>query len=173
MVAFNCQASLVITNQRIFTPDLNEHGTVFGGKILSVVDNSSSVAAMRLTRQTVVTATLDHIAFCHPFTLTQSMCAESYITGFGKRSIEVFTKIIGEDLTTSARFIGFHCFTTFVVPDATYEIPYTTLTTTTAEQQALSAGYAQRQAQRKQDRQNQQVLRQQINVDLPWDPHQG
>lgn len=173
MSAFNCQASLVITNQRIFTPDLNEHGTVFGGKILSVVDNSSSVSAMRLTRQTVVTATLDHIAFRHPFTLTQSMCAESYITGFGKRSIEVFTKIIGEDLTTSERFIGFHCFTTFVVPDANYEIPYTTLITTTEEQRALSTGYEQRQAQRKLERQSQQDLLQAINVDLPWDSNQG
>ncbi|MDR3191155.1 MAG: acyl-CoA thioesterase [Lactobacillaceae bacterium] len=148
MSEMHINASLVILNHRVMVPDLNEHHTVFGGQILSLVDSSASVSAMRAARQTVVTGTIDHINFLQPFDLRHAMSVESYVTGIGKRSIEVFTKIIGEDLQTGERFLGFYAFTTFVVQAAEFTNVDTQLLTDTHEQAQLVASYAKRKQQR-------------------------
>lgn len=73
----SCNATLIVTSHRVFQPDLNEHQSVFGGKILSLVDDSASVAAVRLTHKTVVTASFDHVSFLKPFRLDDSMSLEA------------------------------------------------------------------------------------------------
>ena len=105
----NCNETLAVSLHRVFNADLNEHGTVFGGRILELVDGEASVAAMRVTRSTVVTAAMDHVQFLKPFHLQDSMCMEAYVTGVGHRSLEVFVKVIGEHLMTGERFVGFSC----------------------------------------------------------------
>lgn len=113
----NCNETLAVSLHRVFNADLNEHGTVFGGRILELVDGEASVAAMRVTRSTVVTAAMDHVQFLKPFQLQDSMCMEAYVTGVGHRSLEVFVKVIGEHLMTGERFVGFSCFMTYVIQD--------------------------------------------------------
>ena len=47
MTAINCQQTRIETTHRILNGDLNEHGTLFGGRLLEAVDAEASVAAMR------------------------------------------------------------------------------------------------------------------------------
>ena len=50
MTAINCQQTRIETTHRILNGDLNEHGTLFGGRLLEAVDAEASVAAMRVAR---------------------------------------------------------------------------------------------------------------------------
>lgn len=164
----SCNATLIVTSHRVFQPDLNEHETVFGGKILSLVDDSASVAAVRLTHKTVVTASFDHVSFLKPFHLDDSMCLEAYVSGTGTRSLEVFVKIIGENLTTGERFVGFTCFITYVIEDATSTNPLPPMKPVTDEQRYICDGYAKRHAQRKERRNEQTDLNAHVSVESPW-----
>ncbi|MBB1080350.1 acyl-CoA thioesterase [Limosilactobacillus sp. STM2_1] len=168
MDAIKCNDTLAISIHRVRNSDLNEHGTVYGGRTLELIDGQASVAAMRVARTTVATASMDHIQFLQPFDLQDSMCMEAYVTGFGRRSIEVFTKVIGEHLMTGERFLGFTSFMTFVILDAEKQVDFDRLIPESAEQKALVASYSQRVADRKEQRQKQQDFLSQISITKPW-----
>lgn len=70
----NCNETLAVSLHRVFNADLNEHGTVFGGRILELVDGEASVAAMRVTRSTVVTALWTMFNFLNHFN-SKTQCA--------------------------------------------------------------------------------------------------
>ena len=110
MTAINCQQTRIETTHRILNGDLNEHGTLFGGRLLEAVDAEASVAAMRVARATLVTAAMDHVQFVKPFHLQDAMIVRAVVTGLGHRSVEVFVKVLGEHLMTGERFVGFTCF---------------------------------------------------------------
>ncbi|WP_137597665.1 acyl-CoA thioesterase [Paucilactobacillus kaifaensis] len=168
MPTINCNDTLAVACHRIFPSDLNEHGTLFGGRLLDLVDREASIAAMRVTRQTVVTATIDHVAFVAPFKSQDSMCLEAYVTGFGSRSIEVFAKVTGEHLTTGERFLGSTCFMTFVIDDPNSNIKFNEVIPNNSEQSAICFGYNDRVSQRKQLRKQNQLNMQNINIGFPW-----
>lgn len=163
----SCNATLIVTSHRVFQPDLNEHQTVFGGKILSLVDDSASVAAVRLTHATVVTASFDHVDFLQPFHLDDSMCLEAYVSGTGRRSLEVFVKIIGENLTTGERFLGFTCFITYVL-DKPRDSDLPIVKPLTDEQRYICAGYLERYQERRERRLKQKTLTEHVSLDSPW-----
>lgn len=164
-----CNDTLSVSIHRVFNADLNEHGTVFGGRILELVDGEASVAAMRVTRATVVTAAMDHVQFLKPFQLQDSMCMEAYVTGIGHRSLEVFVKVIGEHLHTGERFLGFTCLMTYVIQDPTKHVYYDQVIANNAEQQALIAGYERRRHHRAENRQYQRQMLKSITIDKPWE----
>ncbi|WP_434737609.1 acyl-CoA thioesterase [Limosilactobacillus sp.] len=164
----NCDDTLSVSLHRVFNADLNEHGTVFGGQILKLVDGEASVAAMRVTRTTVVTAAMDHVQFLRPFKLQDSMCMEAYVTGVGRRSLEVFVKVIGEHLMTGERFVGFTCFMTYVIQDPDQRIKYDRVVPQTDEQRAMVEGYETRRLHRKENRQRQKTIVAAITKQKPW-----
>lgn len=166
--SITCNETLAISAHRIFPDELNEHGTLFGGITLNIVDREASLAAMDVARQTVVTAKLDHVNFIAPFQLHNSMNLEAYVTGMGHRSIEVFAKIIGKDLTTGQTFLGFTCFATFVIEDQLAQVKYNRVIPQTEEQQAMCAGYEQRVQERRQERQLFQKQLDTITTNKPW-----
>ncbi|WP_375663914.1 acyl-CoA thioesterase, partial [Bartonella sp. CL63NXGY] len=131
--------------------DLNAHATVFRGQILKIVDGEASVTAMRVARTTVVTAAMDHVQFLHPFKLQDSMCMESYVTGIGNRSLEVFVKVVGEHLMTGERFLGFTCFLTYVIQDPNKRVKYDKVIAENDEQASLIAGYDLRRQYRREN----------------------
>lgn len=164
----NCNDTLAVSSHRVFNGDLNEHGTVFGGRILELVDGEASIAAMRVARTTVVTASMDHVQFLKPFKLQDSMCMEAYVTGVGHRSLEVFAKVIGEHLMTGERFLGFTCFMTYVIQDPHKTVPFTGVSAQTEEQRAILAGYEDRRNDRKSERQRGQQLIGDVSLTFPW-----
>ncbi|MQS98091.1 acyl-CoA thioesterase [Companilactobacillus halodurans] len=148
MKTIKCSDTLSISNHRVFSSDLNEHDTVFGGKTLMTIDDNSSISASRVARIETVTASIDQVNFILPFKLQDSMCTESYVSGVGTRSIEVFTKIIGEHLKTGKRFLGLTCFSSFVVTDKNVVLP--TVVPDTDEAEFVCSGYNDRQSERLQ-----------------------
>lgn len=167
MKELTCNQTLAITSHRVIANDLNEHETVYGGRLLEMLDGTASISVSRLCRSLSVTAAIDNLNFIAPFKLQDSFCIESYVTGVGKRSIEVFVKIIGEHIETGERFLGLTAFLTFVVTKKNVELP--AITPVTAEQEALCSTYPDRQKQRQLNRITQAQLIKNINLNLPWD----
>ena len=166
MKSLKVSQTLSVCNHRVFSSDLNEHDTVFGGKILAIIDDNSSIPASRVARIETVTASVDQVNFILPFRLQDSMCTESYVSGVGKRSIEVFTKIIGEHLKTGERFLGLTCFSSFVVVERGIELPE--VVPDTDEYKFVCQGYQQRQAERMEKLMRQREFNNNISLDFPW-----
>ncbi|MCO8300371.1 acyl-CoA thioesterase [Limosilactobacillus fermentum] len=82
-----------------------------------MVDAEASLAAVRLAGGTVVTASMDHVQFTRPFVLGDAARTPGLCNRIGKRSIEVFAKVIVEEMATGKRTLGFSCFMTYVAID--------------------------------------------------------
>lgn len=170
MESLKVSQTLSVSNHRVFSSDLNEHATVFGGKILAAIDDNSSIPASRVARIETVTASVDQVNFILPFRLQDSMCTESYVSGVGHRSIEVFTKIIGEHLKTGERFLGLTCFSSFVVIAPEIVLPQ--IVPDRDEYRFVCQGYPARQAERMAKLKRQEQFNQQISLEFPWQDQQ-
>ncbi|UCZ52601.1 acyl-CoA thioesterase [Bacillus shivajii] len=112
-----CKDSKVIKTGRVFPQDTNNHNTLFGGKLMRDIDDVASISAARHCRKECVTASTDSVDFLHPIRQTDSVCLESYVTSTGTSSMEVFVKVIAEDLLTGNRRLAATSFLTFVALD--------------------------------------------------------
>lgn len=101
----------------VLPPDTNHHGTMFGGKVMAYIDDVAAISATRHARMPVVTASTDSVDFLYPIRNGQSVCLESFVTWTHKTSIEVFVKVIAEDMLTGERNICATSFLTFVAVD--------------------------------------------------------
>ncbi|MCC7666484.1 acyl-CoA thioesterase [Liquorilactobacillus satsumensis] len=162
----NCAQTLAVTSHRVITNDLNEHETVYGGKLLEMLDGTASISASRFCKTQTVTAAVDQFKFIAPFKLNDSFCIESFVSGSGKRSLEVFAKIIGEHLTTGQRFLGATAFLTFVVLKKEIKLP--PLVPQTPEEISVCQAYSVRQALRKQQLQQAKSFNQQLELQPRW-----
>jgi acyl-CoA hydrolase len=158
-----CNQTRVVTTHRVMSADLNEHETMFGGKLLAMVDAEASLAAVRLTKGTVVTASMDHVQFAKPFVLGDAAELQAYVTGIGKRSIEVFAKVIDEEMATGKRSLGFTCFMTYVAIDEAADFSDYRLVGEDSEQVFLMETYVNRRARRTEERQNMKMVRDHIS----------
>ncbi|GAW64957.1 acyl-CoA thioesterase [Ligilactobacillus acidipiscis] len=162
-----CRQTLAVTSHRVLTGDLNEHETVYGGRLLEMLDGTASISASRLAKSVSVTASMDQTNFIAPFGLQDSFCIETYVSGCGKRSIEVFAKIIGEHLQTGERYIGLTSFLTFVVTDKSVSLRK--IIPETAEEKMINAGYEKRQENRISSLRTQKEFNSSLSSDYPWD----
>ncbi len=112
-----CKESRVIRTSRVFPNDVNNHNTLFGGRLMSDLDQIASISAARHSRRECVTASTDSVDFLHPIRPTDSVCFESYVTWTGTSSMEVFVKIIAEDLKSGESKMAATALLTFVALD--------------------------------------------------------
>lgn len=112
-----CRESRVMRTSRIFPNDVNNHNTLFGGRLMNHLDQVASTSAARHSRRECVTASADSIDFLHPVRTTDSVCFESYVTWAGNSSMEVFIKMIAEDLKSGECKIAATAMLTFVALD--------------------------------------------------------
>lgn len=170
MEAKYCKESRVIRTSRIFPNDVNNHNTLFGGRLMSDVDQVASISAARHSRRECVTASTDSVDFLHPVRTTDSVCFESYVTWTGTSSMEVFVKIIAEDLKSGERKMAATALLTFValdehkrptrVPDVIPE---------TEEEKKLHETAPERARMRKERKQKSKELAAFLTVNHPWD----
>ncbi|KRN89342.1 acyl-CoA thioesterase [Ligilactobacillus ceti] len=162
-----CRQTLSVTNHRVLASDLNHHDTVYGGRLLEMLDGTASISASRAARVDTVTASLDQLNFIAPYQLEDSFCIETYVSGIGGRSLEVFAKIIGEHLDSGERYLGLTAFLTFVIPEKGIQLP--TLQPITAEEKMVCAGFSDRKAQRIANLQRQKEFQAGLSLKHPWD----
>jgi len=117
MEAKRVKESLVIKSAIVSPPDANNMGKIFGGKVMAYIDDVAGLSAMKHSRMVVVTASTDSVDFLRPISVGQAIHLESFVTWTHNTSMEVFVKVIGEDLKTGERFVGATAFLTFVALD--------------------------------------------------------
>jgi acyl-CoA hydrolase len=168
--AKTCKESRVVRTSRIFPNDLNNHKTMFGGKLMSDVDIIASISAQRHSRAEVVTASTDSVDFLHPITQKDSICFESYVTWTGNSSMEVFVKIIAENLRTAERKIAATAFLTFVALDDDFKptnVP--AIIPESDEEKKLHETGKARAEYRKIHRRNSRELASYLTTNRPWE----
>ncbi|MFC7391770.1 acyl-CoA thioesterase [Scopulibacillus cellulosilyticus] len=106
-----------VKSAHVLPPDTNHHGTMFGGKLMSYIDDIAAIAANRHARKPCVTASTDSVDFLIPIKEGSSVCLEAFVTYAHNTSMEVFVKVITEDLITGKRELCTTSFLTFVALD--------------------------------------------------------
>ncbi|MDR2889869.1 MAG: acyl-CoA thioesterase [Lachnospiraceae bacterium] len=69
--------------------DINGEGRLFGGKLLSWIDEVGGITARRHTGMKVTTAAIDHLQFKSPAFLNQLVVVTGHVTHVGNSSLEV------------------------------------------------------------------------------------
>jgi acyl-CoA hydrolase len=170
MEARTCNESRVVRTSRIFPNDVNNHNTMFGGKLMSDMDMIASISAVRHSRKECVTASTDSVDFLSPITPKDSVCFESFVTWTGTSSIEVFVKIIAENLLTGDRKIAATAFLTFVALDENGKpTPVPKVIPETEEEKKLFETGKERAEKRKEHRKSSKELANYFTTNKPWE----
>jgi acyl-CoA hydrolase len=98
--------------------DANGLGNLLGGKIMHLVDLAGAIAAMRHSRNVVVTASVDHMDFIHPVRIGQWVRLRSSVNRVFRTSMEVGVKVWVEDLIRGVQQHVSSAYLTFVAIDA-------------------------------------------------------
>lgn len=165
-----CSESLVIQTHRVFPKDLNIYGSMFGGSILSIIDDAASISVSRHCRCAAVTASTDSMDFLHPIHENHSICVETYVSGVGTRSLEVFAKVMGEVLMSGERYLAGTCFMTFVVNTETFigDFVMPGIRPVTNEEKIICAGYKKRRNNRLEQLKLNEEIANNVSFVLPW-----
>ncbi|MCF6178011.1 MAG: acyl-CoA thioesterase [Geopsychrobacter sp.] len=112
-----CRESRTTKTSMVLPPDTNNYGTMFGGKVMFHIDDIAAIAATRHARTSVVTASTDSVDFLHPVRVGQSVSLEAFVTWSNRTSVEVFVKVVSEDMLSGERTVCATSFVTFVSID--------------------------------------------------------
>ena len=164
-----CKQSRAVKASMVLPPDTNNYGTMFGGKVMSNIDDIAAIAATRHARTSVVTASTDSVDFLHPIRIGQSVCLEAFVTWAHNTSVEVFVKVVAEDMLTGERTVCATSFLTFVAMDIKGEkqmvpavIPETEL------EKFLFDGAPQREHKRLEKREQSKALAKRFGTEYFW-----
>ncbi|WP_017754488.1 acyl-CoA thioesterase [Calidifontibacillus oryziterrae] len=106
--------SRIFKSSHVLPPDTNNHGTLFGGKLMAYIDDVAALSARKHSRLNCVTASTDSIDFLKPIKVDSEVCLEAFVTWTHTTSMEVFVRVIAEDLFTGERIVCATSFLTFV-----------------------------------------------------------
>ncbi|SFL36719.1 Acyl-CoA hydrolase [Paenibacillus sp. 1_12] len=155
---------------RVFPVDVNNNNTLFGGKLMAYIDDIASIAASKHSRRSVVTASTDSVDFLLPINPSDAVSLESFVTWTGTSSMEVFVKVVTEDLKTGERNIAATSFLTFVAFDEnkkTAKVP--TVIPETEEEKQLHETAFKRAEMRKTRREESKKFAHYLITKFPWE----
>jgi acyl-CoA hydrolase len=98
-------------------PDANILGHVFGGTVLSMMDKTAAVAAIRHARNSCVTASIDRVDFREPIHVGDLIVMKASVNYVGRTSMEVGVRVEAEDMIKGVRRHTNSCYVTFVAVD--------------------------------------------------------
>lgn len=110
--------SRVEITELVMPEDANILGSVFGGRVMSLIDKAGAMVAIRHCRTIVVTASVDSIDFISPLKLGDIMSFQGRVTQAFGTSLEVCVDVFGEDPRTGVRTLTTTAFVTMVSIDA-------------------------------------------------------
>ncbi|NVB42545.1 acyl-CoA thioesterase [Pseudenhygromyxa sp. WMMC2535] len=85
--------------------DTNAHGTIFGGKILSLIDQAGAIAAHRIGVGRVVTVAMRECVFKHPVRVGDIVSCYADVLKVGKTSITVCVRVVAHRPTDVKRSV--------------------------------------------------------------------
>lgn len=170
MEAKPCSNSLSVKTTHVHPPDANIHGTLFGGTLLAHIDDLAAIAAVRHCRKPAVTASIDSVDFLAPVKVGDAIFIEAFVTWTRNTSMEVFVKVITENLVTEERKVCSTAFLTFVAIDENGRpIPVPPVYPESDYEKSLHESAAERALQRKDRREKSKTFAKEIGSDYIWD----
>ncbi|MBA2691144.1 MAG: acyl-CoA thioesterase [Rubrobacter sp.] len=152
--------SRTVKTSLVLPSDTNHFGTIFGGNVLSFVDEVAAIAAMRHSRMPVVTASMDSADFLHPIHAGEAMEVEAFVSWTARSSMEIFVRVRGEDLLSGERRTTATSFLTMVAVDEHgNSAPVPPVEPETDEQRRLMESASSRQTQRRKRKKENEARR--------------
>lgn len=105
------------TSELMMPHHANNLGHVFGGVMLSMMDKTAAIAALRHCRLNVVTASIDRVDFREPIHLGDLVVMKASVNYVGRTSMEVGVRVEAEELLSGRRRHTNSCYLTFVAVD--------------------------------------------------------
>src|SRR4029077_11460422 len=105
------------TAQLMMPQHANVLGHVFGGVVLSMMDTTAAVSAIRHARRVCVTVSVDRGDFREPIHVGDLVIMKSSVNYVGRTSMEIGVRVETENLRTGARVHTNSCYLTFVAVD--------------------------------------------------------
>jgi len=106
--------SKTIMTQTVFPNDVNNNGTLYGGRLLDWIDTIAGIVAKRHCRSSVVTASIDSLNFLNPIQQRDIVTLEGWVNYVGRTSMEIEVRVISEDPITSDTRKTCRAFLTYV-----------------------------------------------------------
>ena len=99
----NPSADWAVTLDIVFPNHANPLGTLFGGRVLELMDINASIACQRFCRQAVVTASTEPVDFRNPIYVGEIIELKSRVAWTGKTSMIVRCEVHGENPLSGER----------------------------------------------------------------------
>ncbi|GGA75165.1 acyl-CoA thioesterase [Ornithinibacillus halotolerans] len=118
MEKLSTNVSRTIQTKLVLPPDTNHLDTIFGGKVLSYIDEIAAIAAMKHSKEVVVTASIDSVNFLSSAKVGDILTLEGVVIYTGKTSMEVYVKVECENLEKGVKNLTTTSFLTMVAIDS-------------------------------------------------------
>ncbi len=112
-----CKASWVTMTELVLPNDTNNLNNLFGGRLMHWMDIAAAVSAQRHCNNVVVTVSVDNISFSQPINIGNVITIEAFVVRAFTTSMEVFIKVIAEDIPNAKKNQTHTAFFTFVAVD--------------------------------------------------------
>lgn len=109
--------SKTVTTNIVLPNDTNDHGNLFGGKLLSWMDIAAAIAAQRHSRRVVVTASVNNVSFKTPIKESSVVTIEAKVSRAFTSSMEVYIDVYVENQVSGERKKHNEAIYTFVAVD--------------------------------------------------------
>ena len=106
--------SLVEMTEIVLPEDTNARGSIFGGRVLALVDKCAAIVAMRHARSEVVTASLDSVDFRSGVHVGNVLVLSGRLNAVFGSSMEIEVEVRSEDPLTGDRRLTTRAFVTMV-----------------------------------------------------------
>jgi len=98
----------------VLPEDSNARGSIFGGRVLALVDKCAAIVAMRHARTEVVTASLDSVVFRSGVRVGNVLVLHGRLNAVFSSSMEIEVEVHAEDPLTGGRRLTTRAFVTMV-----------------------------------------------------------
>lgn len=94
-----------VQTKLVLPPDTNHMGTIFGGTVLSFIDEIAAITAMKHSKKAVVTASIDTVNFISSAKVGDILNLEGVVISTGRTSMEVYVKVDCQNLETGIKTV--------------------------------------------------------------------
>lgn len=101
----------------VFPNDLNSHGTLFGGRLMQLVDTLAAIVAKRHSGRVCVTLGIDSVRFLNPARRGDILVCKASVNKAWHTSMEIGVKVVAEDFRTLEHKDILSAYFTFVAMD--------------------------------------------------------
>ena len=141
--------SRVHMSEIVLPEDSNPKGSIFGGRVLALIDKCAAIAAMRHARSEVVTVSMDSVVFVNKVRVGNVLLLTGSLNAAFHSSMEVEVEVQAEDPLTGRRKLTTRALVTMVAVDGDGKpLPVPALKLTTDAERERAAQAAERRRER-------------------------